>query len=144
LTAPKRSAGIVVVRLEGHDWQYLLLRAFRNWDFPKGLIEPGEDPLTTALREVKEEAGIDGHELTFRWGEGFQETEPYSGGKIARYYLAQTERETIFLPVSPELGKPEHHEWRWVTGREAEELLPPRLLPVLNWARRHLRPTRHA
>jgi diadenosine hexaphosphate hydrolase (ATP-forming) len=29
-----------------------------SWVFPKGHIEPGEDPLNTARREVEEEAGV--------------------------------------------------------------------------------------
>jgi 8-oxo-dGTP pyrophosphatase MutT (NUDIX family) len=41
--------------------------------------------------------------------------------------------------VSPELGRPEHHEWRWVSYDEAEELLPPRLGIVLDWARTTIR-----
>ena len=41
----------------------------------------------------------------------------------------------IKLPVSPELGRPEHHEWRWVSYDEAEDLLPPRLGIVLDWVR---------
>ena len=51
------SAGIVVVRKEKQEWKYLFLRAYRNWDFPKGLVEPSEDPIDTAKREVQEEAG---------------------------------------------------------------------------------------
>jgi len=46
------SAGIVLVRQEEGEWRYLFLRAFRNWDFLKGVAEPGEDPLDTAKREV--------------------------------------------------------------------------------------------
>jgi hypothetical protein len=42
------------------------------------------------------------------------------------------------LPVSPELGRPEHHEYRWVTYEEARSLLPLRLLPILEWAREKL------
>lgn len=30
------------------------------WGLPKGLVEKGEEPLQTALREVKEEAGLRG------------------------------------------------------------------------------------
>ena len=40
------------------------------------------------------------------------------------------------LPVSPELGRPEHDEYRWVSFDEAEDLLPPRLAVVLEWAKK--------
>ena len=46
------SAGVVVVRESGADWRLLLLRAYNYWDCPKGQVEPDEDPLTTAQREV--------------------------------------------------------------------------------------------
>jgi len=42
------------------------------------------------------------------------------------------------LPISPKLGIPEHHEWRRVSFDEAEKLLPPRLQPILAWARKQL------
>jgi len=108
-----------------------LLRAYRNWDFPKGEVESGEDPFAAAIREVKEETGI--HDLTFPFGRVFFEVGPYGKGKIARYYLGQTQQETIVLPINAELGKPEHHEWRWVTLAEARTLVPDRLLPLLDW-----------
>ena len=54
----KLSSGAVVVRRAGGEWLLLVLRAFRNWDFPKGLVEPGEEPLTAAKREVAEETGL--------------------------------------------------------------------------------------
>ena len=107
-----------------------MLRAYRNWDFPKGVVESGEAPHGAAVRETVEETGID--DLVFGWGEDFRETAPYGQGKIARYYLAETRRTQITLPVSPELGRPEHDEWRWVDF--AQGLLPPRLLPILAWA----------
>lgn len=132
----KLSSGAVVVRRDGDDWLLLVLRAFRNWDFPKGLVEAGEEPLAGAKREVMEETGLD--DIEFPFGDGYRETLPYAGGKVARYYLAQTETERIVLPISHELGRPEHDEWRWVTFDEAEEVLPPRLAIVLEWAREML------
>jgi 8-oxo-dGTP pyrophosphatase MutT (NUDIX family) len=65
----KRSAGIVVVRREGGQWLYLVLRCFKNWDFPKGLVESGEEALVTAVRETVEETSI--HDLDFQWGHGY-------------------------------------------------------------------------
>ena len=66
---------MVVVRRADDGWRVLLLRVYNYWDCPKGLVEPGEDPLTTARREVREETTI--ADLDFAWGESFTETEPY-------------------------------------------------------------------
>lgn len=126
------SAGVVVARREGGVWQYLLLRAYDYWDFPKGVVEAGEDPLEAACREVEEETGL--RALNFPWGHGFSETEPYGKGKVARYYVAETAQREIVLPISPELGHPEHHEYRWVSYQEARGLLVPRVARILDWA----------
>ena len=128
------SAGVVVVRQTDSGWRFLMLRAYRNWDFPKGLVESGEDPLTAARREVTEETLI--RDLQFVWGESFVETAPYSRNKVARYYVGETKSEEVTLPVRPELGRPEHHECRWVDYDEAMELSSPRVQPVLKWAAR--------
>ncbi|HJT61564.1 MAG TPA: NUDIX domain-containing protein [Burkholderiales bacterium] len=134
MNAPNRAAGAVVFRRSDRGIRLLVLRAYKNWDFPKGLIEPGEDALAAARREVLEETGL--AELDYPFGDEFKETLPYSGNKVARYYLAQTDAEKIELPVSPELGRPEHHEYRWISFDEAEDLLPPRLATVLEWAKK--------
>lgn len=127
------SAGAVLVRRSPDGWRYLVLRVYRTWDFPKGGVEAGESPLQAAVREVEEETALT--DLRFRWGEGHRETVPYSGGKVARYYLAESPTQPVSLPVNQELGRPEHHEFRWLTPAEATRLLPERLRPVLAWAR---------
>jgi len=132
--APPRAAGVVVFRRTGRGIYLLVLRAYKNWDFPKGLVEAGEDQLACAKREMKEETGLS--EVDFPFGDEHRETVPYSGNKVARYYLGETDEVEIDLPISPELGRAEHHEYRWVTYDEAEDLLPPRLAGVLDWARR--------
>jgi 8-oxo-dGTP pyrophosphatase MutT (NUDIX family) len=134
--APPRSAGAVVFRRTERGPRLLVLRAYKNWDFPKGLVEPGESDLDCARRECAEETGLS--DLAFPFDDEHQDTLAYAGGKVARYFLAETDLTDVRLPVSPELGTPEHHEWRWVSFDEAEELLPPRLAIVLDWARRIL------
>jgi len=121
-----------VVRRGPIDWLFLVLRAYRNWDFPKGMVEPGEEPLAAARREVREETLIE--DLEFSWGEVYRETAPYGNRKIARYYVAATRTEKITLPVSPELGRPEHDEWRWVDRERALSLVATRLQPIVRWA----------
>jgi len=136
-TVKHRSAGVVVVRREGGEWRFLLLRAYRHWDFPKGLIETGEAPLAAARRETREETGLT--DLDFRWGHGSIDTVMYGDRKVATFYLAEARRAEVVLPVNAELGRPEHDEYRWVGLDEARRLLPERLLPVLQWASGMLR-----
>lgn len=53
------SAGGIVFRRDGERTFYLLIRdPYRNWGFPKGHLEAGEEPSSAALREVAEETGI--------------------------------------------------------------------------------------
>ena len=60
----ERSAGGVVVRAQGGTPHVLLIRdPYRNWGLPKGHLEEGEDAATAALREVREETGLERIEL---------------------------------------------------------------------------------
>jgi 8-oxo-dGTP pyrophosphatase MutT (NUDIX family) len=131
-SSKRLSAGAVIVRATPEGTRFLLLRSFDHWDFPKGLVENGEEPMSAALREVREETTV--NDLRFPWGEVHTETGPYSRGKTARYYLAQTATETISLPVNPEIGRPEHSEYRWVDYGTAVRLVSERVRPVLEWA----------
>jgi bis(5'-nucleosidyl)-tetraphosphatase len=125
---------MVVRKNQDGGWRFLLLRVYGYWDFPKGIVEPGEEPLEAARRETREETSIT--DLDFRWGYDFRETPPYNrGGKIARYYLAETHAENVSLPVNPEIGKPEHDAFKWATYEEAKKLVAPRVLEALKWAR---------
>jgi 8-oxo-dGTP pyrophosphatase MutT (NUDIX family) len=64
-TAHAFSAGGLVLRGQGDARQILLVgrdqqhRAARLWSLPKGTPLPGESPPQTALREVREETGIE-------------------------------------------------------------------------------------
>ena len=127
------SAGVVIVRRDP-TCRVLLLRAYNYWDFPKGGVEAGESSLEAAVREVREETGIT--ELAFSWGEEFRDTPPYARGKIARYYIAETKTASVVLGISPVLGRPEHHEFRWATFDEAANMTVPRLQSIITWARR--------
>ncbi|MCK6371228.1 MAG: NUDIX domain-containing protein [Gammaproteobacteria bacterium] len=130
------SCGAVVVRPAADGWRFLLLRAFNHWDFPKGLLEKGEDSLCAALREVREETTLD--DLVFPWGQDYFETGPYSRGKVARYYLALTAREDVEILPNPRTGNTEHAEFRWCTPAEARRLTAPRVREVLAWAVRKI------
>ena len=132
MTATIYSAGIVPVRLSPRGERLLVLRCFSYWDFPKGEVDAGEDHLEAAVRELTEETGL--VDPVFRWGTAFIETPRYGRGKIARYYLAEVPEGEVYLPISDELGRPEHDEFRWATPAQARRLFNPRLRAVLDWA----------
>lgn len=56
----ERSAGGVVVRaLKGVPHVLLIRDPYRKWGLPKGHIEEGEGPQEAAVREVREETGLE-------------------------------------------------------------------------------------
>ncbi|MDH3692523.1 MAG: NUDIX domain-containing protein [Gammaproteobacteria bacterium] len=132
MKAQQLSAGMIIVRRCDNEPQYLLLRAYNYWDFPKGQVEPREDPLDAARREVREETTLT--HLIMRWGPIHRETPIYGRGKAARYYLAEYSGGEVSLMVNPELGRPEHHEFKWLCYDEARGRLVDRLRLILDWA----------
>ncbi|MGZ3687633.1 MAG: bis(5'-nucleosyl)-tetraphosphatase [Bdellovibrionota bacterium] len=132
------SAGIIPVRRDGNRWLFLLLRSYAYWDFPKGMVEENEDPLSAALRELKEETGLARAQV--RWGEDYYETAPYSRGKVARYFLAEVFNAQVELLPNPDNGIVEHHGFRWLSYEDAKLLVVPRVRGALNWAQRKITP----
>lgn len=53
------AGGVVVRRLRG-EWHAAVIQPAGKdvWALPKGIIDPGESAAETALREVREEAGV--------------------------------------------------------------------------------------
>ena len=126
------SCGIIPLDDADDPPRVLLLRVYGYWDFPKGAPEANETPFEAARREFTEETGLT--HIEFPWGEIFHDTAPYGRGKIARYYVGRVHEQAVVLPVSPELGRPEHHEARWVGVDEAAALLTDRVSRALGWA----------
>ena len=50
------SAGGVVINQQG--MVLVVNQSGTSWSLPKGHVEPGEEPLQAAIREIKEESGI--------------------------------------------------------------------------------------
>jgi bis(5'-nucleosidyl)-tetraphosphatase len=95
-------------------------------------LEAGESAMDAARREVAEEAGL--ADLHFDWGEVYIDTGPYGHGKVARYFLARSDDTAVTLGISPEIGRPEHNEFRWVDHEGALALAAARVREVIQWA----------
>ncbi|RYZ95316.1 MAG: NUDIX domain-containing protein [Proteobacteria bacterium] len=128
---PIISAGVIPV-YGVKDPEFLLLRVYRYWDFPKGVVEKKEEPFAAARRELQEETGL--AQVSFPWGSDYFQTEPYSYGKVARYYLGKVESRAVALVPNPVTGLVEHHEFRWFKAADARSRLVPRVAEALDWA----------
>tara|TARA_R100000008_G_C3586443_1_gene172768 strand:+ start:3994 stop:4443 length:450 start_codon:yes stop_codon:yes gene_type:complete len=140
-----QSAGVVVIDWAGNVPRALCVRAYSNWDFPKGKLDSGETLVDAAARELREETTLSvGSDVSLVGVKAPSVT--YGAGakqKTATYYLAdRISRKDPFLPVSPELGKPENDEYRWVEVNQLDDIMPPRLAPVVSyvvgWTEKHV------
>ncbi len=59
------AGGVVYRKNENGEIEILLIRVKTRWSFPKGNIERGEPKDIAALREVKEETGVDAKILDY-------------------------------------------------------------------------------
>lgn len=133
------ASGAVVFRKNGTVIEFLLLRAYNYWDFPKGQLEEKEKFIETAIREIFEETNLNDVVFVSKDKEKlYTETEPYGRkNKIARYYLcfvSMKESKNVILKINPEIDKAEHDEYKWLSYENAEKLLNERMRKVLKWA----------
>lgn len=120
-TRAETSAGGIVFRLANGEPRYLLIRdSYRNWGFPKGHLEAGEQPETAAVREVGEETGlkdlaIRGLVDTIEWDFRFRGDLIH---KVCHFFLMESGRSRT---------SPQRTEGitacRWSTFREAERMV---------------------
>ena len=104
----EKSCGAVVYCRKDNGIQYLLACEHGGyWVFPKGHMEEGESEHDTALREVKEETGLD---VTFV--EGFRMLDEHNLAREGRpntikqtvYFLAKFENQ-MYVPQEAEIAK---------------------------------------
>jgi bis(5'-nucleosidyl)-tetraphosphatase len=108
----ERSAGAIIFKIENKKPYYLLLKGkykSEYWEFPKGLIEKDEEPKQTALREIKEETGLEDIELI----DGYNEKVTYfyrKGKEIVHkeviLLLAKAKNENVKISY-------EHANYKW-------------------------------
>ena len=118
------SAGGVVFRRDNERIEVVIIAVGGNnrWQLPKGLVEKDEKPEIAAVREVREEGGIDGEvvehiETVEYWFAGLDGGERVRFHKRVHFYLLR------YLS-----GDTSNHDWevneaRWVPIDDAQSQL---------------------
>jgi 8-oxo-dGTP pyrophosphatase MutT (NUDIX family) len=115
------SAGGVVISKKGKV--LLVNQRGRSWSLPKGHIEEGEDPMTAAIREIEEEAGI----IRLNFIKSLGSYVRYKIGLDGRDDASELKHIHMFLFTTDELKlAPQdvnHPEARWIYPDDVESLL---------------------
>ncbi len=112
----EKSAGAVVFH-RGAQLEFLLIYA-TYWEFPKGLVEPNESETEAAVREVREETGLQVELLP-----GFRQEIDYfyrRGPRLIKkqvvYFLGETRDQQVQVSW-------EHEKAQWVPYEQALGIL---------------------
>ena len=110
-------ASAIPYRRNGKDLEFCLVTSVkkRRWGFPKGIIDPGETPEETALKEADEEAGLAG---------------AIEGPPLGEYAYAKwgtTLNVAVYLmrvsSAAEDWAEREMRERAWVSAQEAQRRL---------------------
>lgn len=114
------AAGGVVLRLAGDELEVIVAgrESDRTWVFPKGTPDPGETVEETAIREVREESGLD-----------VEIVRPI--GSIDYWFAVPGERVHkivhffLMRPSGGDVSRHDHEydEVRWVSVKDARRML---------------------
>ncbi|GIU96382.1 MAG: ADP-ribose pyrophosphatase [Actinomycetota bacterium] len=143
-----RAAGGVIVRAGPGGASVVLVHrpAYDDWTLPKGKLEPGEDEAAAALREVREETGLDAvlerdlGTIAYRDAAGRP--------KVVRYWrmrvpidsvprAAGEVDEAVWVPLAEARGRLSYERDREVLDRLSDP--PPRTTPVVVQVLRHVK-----
>ena len=123
-TLDQISAGGVAFRWNDSEPEIAIIcvKPKQRWQLPKGIVDTGESPEAAALREVKEEAGVETDRLALietieYWYRSVNNGKPVRYHKFVHFYLLQYR--------GGDVSKHDHEveEARWVSFEQALAML---------------------
>ncbi|MGP3981739.1 NUDIX domain-containing protein [Streptomyces sp. KR80] len=132
-TAETLAAGVLL--FDEQDRVLLVDPTYKpGWEFPGGVVEPGESPARAGMREVAEEIGIRLNQVPGLLVVDWEPPRPPAFGGLRLLFdggrLGSGSADRLLLPCA------ELRDWRFVSEGEAAELLPPLRFNRLRWALR--------
>src|SRR5687767_12181600 len=124
LTMDQVSAGGIAFRWRDAKTEVAIVsvKPSLRWQLPKGIVDPGESPEITAVREVREEAGVETAllgliETIEYWYRAIRYRKPVRYHKFVHFYLLEY--------LGGDVSDHDHEiaEARWVGFDEAIEIL---------------------
>jgi periplasmic divalent cation tolerance protein len=148
-TVKEVSAGGVIYRRNGDNFEVALIHVRNRWGLPKGHVEEGERVEAAALREVKEETGLEGKlirrlgDIRYSYRDKIKENEPIRIYKRVHFFLLR------YIKGDVRDHDHEADDARWFPIEQAikhlkfatERKMVHRALSVLTNAPRHPRPS---
>ncbi|MEV6084529.1 NUDIX hydrolase [Streptomyces parvulus] len=127
------AAGVLL--FDDHDRVLLVDPTYKpGWEFPGGVVEPGEAPARAGMREVREETGLLLDDVPALLVVDWERPAPPAYGGLRMLFdggrLDSADAVRVLLPGQ------ELRDWRFVTEDEAAGLLPPVRYERLRWALR--------
>lgn len=123
-TLDQVSAGGVAFRWRDSEPEMVIVsvKPKMRWQLPKGIVDPGESPEVTAVREVREEGGVETERLGLietieYWYRSVRNGQPVRYHKFVHFYLMEYR--------GGDVANHDHEveEARWVRFDEAIEML---------------------
>lgn len=114
-TVIEAAGGIV----QNDNKELLFIHRLGKWDLPKGKVEKGEDPATTAVREVEEETGVKKLTLKKKIGETYHTYDAFGKHyfKTTHWYYMTCNHHQKLVPQTEE----DIAEVKWVKTKDIKE-----------------------